>query len=364
MPAFGTNMATILIGRFIAGCFGASPATIVAGAATDNWGPVGRGINLTVAVGTIFAGPLLAPIIGGFVVAHVSWRWTMYLMVILGAVITTSSIILLPETFPAVLLQKRAARLRKSSGDTSIRSKLDEEKTDFAVIKNVYMIRPWLLFSTEPILVLVTAYQAFIYGIVYLFTSAYPFAFSEARHWPSGLNSLPILSLHVGIFIAVLITAWFVRNYFARRVAAAGGRVVPEDRLPLMIFGAVLFPIGLFWFAWTAANPEIHWIAPVLAGVVIGCGMFSVFIQCIAYLIEVYLPVANSAMASNGLVRSLFGAGFSLFAPIMYNRLGVAWATSVLGFIAVAMFPIPLLFYIFGARIRSWSKNAVNTSAG
>lgn len=217
-----------------------------------------------------------------------------------------------------------------------------------------------VLFSTEPILVLVTIYQAFIYGIVYLFTSAYPFAFSEARHWAPGINSLPILSLHIGIFIAICLTVWFVRNYFGPRVAAAGGRVIPEDRLPLMILGAVLFPIGLFWFAWTAANPAIHWIVPALAGIVIGCGMFSVFIQCIGYLIEVYLPVANSAMASNGLVRSLFGAGFPLFAPIMYSRLGVDWATSVLGFVAIAMFPIPLLFYIFGAKIRGWSKNAVS----
>ena len=209
----------------------------------------------------------------------------------------------------------------------------------------------------------VTVYQAFIYGILYLFLSAYPFAFNQARHWPVGVDGLPLLSLHIGILISVGITVWYVCNYFAPRVAAANGQVVPEDRLPVMIFGAALFPAGLFWFAWTAANANVHWMVPCAAGVVIGCGMFSVFLQCIAYLIEVYLPVANSAMASNSMVRALFGAAFPLFASSMYTRLGVAWATSLLGFVAVAMIPVPLVFFASGVKIRSWSKNAVSATA-
>ena len=156
---------------------------------------------------------------------------------------------------------------------------------------------------------------------------------------------------------------WYVRRYIAPRVAAADGKIVPEDRLPVMIFGAVLFPAGLFWYAWTAANTQVHWIVPCLAGVTIGCGMFSVFLQCIAYLVEVYLPVANSAMASNSMVRALFGAGFPLFASQMYSKLGIPWATSLLAFLAVAMIPIPVLFFVYGAKIRSWSKNAVSATA-
>lgn len=210
---------------------------------------------------------------------------------------------------------------------------------------------------------LVTFYQAFIYGITYLFLSEYPLAFKQARGWSDGVNGLPLLSLHIGILIAIGITVWYLRNYIGPRVAAADGEVVPEDRLPLMIFGAVLFPAGLFWFAWTAANIHVHWIVPCLAGVMIGCGMFSVFLQCFGYLIEVYLPLANSAMASNGMVRSLFGAGFPLFASQMYSKLGVPWATSLLAFLAVAMVPIPILFFIYGARIRGWSKNAVSATA-
>lgn len=208
-----------------------------------------------------------------------------------------------------------------------------------------------------------TIYQAFIYGISYLFLSEFLLAFEQARHWSDGVDALPLLSLHIGIFISIGTTVWYVRKYIAPRVAAADGSVVPEDRLPVMIFGAILFPAGLFWYAWTAANTHVHWIVPCLAGVMIGCGMFSVFLQCIAYLIEVYLPVANSAMASNSMVRALFGAGFPLFAAQMYSKLSIPWATSLLAFLAVFMIPIPILFFVYGAKIRSWSKNAVNATA-
>lgn len=42
---------------------------------------------------------------------------------------------------------------------------------------------------------------------------------------------------------------------------------------------------------------------------------------------------ANSAIAANTSVRSLAGGGLPLFATAMYHTLGVAWATSLLGFL-------------------------------
>lgn len=40
----------------------------------------------------------------------------------------------------------------------------------------------------------------------------------------------------------------------------------------------------------------------------------------------------------------------------MYTSLGVAWATSLLGFLCVAFVPVPILFYFYGARIRQKSR--------
>lgn len=68
--------------------------------------------------------------------------------------------------------------------------------------------------------------------------------------------------------------------------------------------------------------------------------------------------VAASAIAANTFLRSFFGAGFPLFATQMFNNLGVEWAGSLLGFLAVAFMPIPFLFYMFGERLRKNSRYA------
>jgi hypothetical protein len=36
----------------------------------------------------------------------------------------------------------------------------------------------------------------------------------------------------------------------------------------------------------------------------------------------------------------------------MYQALGLGWGNSVLGFIAIALIPAPLMIYKFGGRIR------------
>lgn len=61
-------------------------------------------------------------------------------------------------------------------------------------------------------------------------------------------------------------------------------------------------------------------------------------------LVDAYQIYANSAVAVNSLLRSLFGAGFPLFAVAMYHNLGVPWAASLLAFLTLAMIPIPVLF--------------------
>ena len=212
------------------------------------------------------------------------------------------------------------------------------------------------LFFTEPILVLITLYQSFIFGLLYLFSQSYSIAFEEVRQWQHDLGSLPLLALIVGVAAGLFIIIVHTKTRFARITAANGGVIVPEHRLPMMIFGGCVLPVGLFWFAWTS-DPSIPWPSMVTAGVLIGCGLFIIFVQCFGYIIDVYLSMANSALAANTFLRSLWAAGFPLFAPAMYHHLGIAWASSLLAFLSILMMPVPIIFYLYGERIRGWSKN-------
>lgn len=90
---------------------------------------------------------------------------------------------------------------------------------------------------------------------------------------------------------------------------------------------------------------------------------------------DVYGPLNGaSAMAANGLVRYGLGAAFPLFTipsmlppcpyvpcadnlifGIVYERLGIAWATSLLGFLSLTMLPIPWILFKYGPHIRAKS---------
>jgi hypothetical protein len=73
---------------------------------------------------------------------------------------------------------------------------------------------------------------------------------------------------------------------------------------------------------------------------------------------------AASAIAANTLLRSIAGAGFPLFAVQMFNNLGIQWAGTLLGCLAAVMIPIPVIFYLYGSRIRARSKFAPARAEG
>lgn len=199
--------------------------------------------------------------------------------------------------------------------------------------------------------------MSFCYGLLFLFIEGYPIAFHEAHGWSPQLSSLTFFGLLIGVgcgMVGVIIHALTV---LARRIAVTQGKLIPEQRLMPMIVGAVVLPLGLFCFAWTSPA-HIIWAPQVLAGIPVGAAMFAILIQGIKYIVDVYLRYANSAISANTIVRSFFAVGFPLFSSKMYHNLGVTWATSMLAFLAIAFIPIPIVFYLFGHRIRTWSRTA------
>jgi hypothetical protein len=45
-----------------------------------------------------------------------------------------------------------------------------------------------------------------------------------------------------------------------------------------------------------------------------------------------------------------------------YENLGVHWTLTILGIISAIMVPVPYLLYIYGPRIRGFSRYAVNAA--
>lgn len=67
---------------------------------------------------------------------------------------------------------------------------------------------------------------------------------------------------------------------------------------------------------------------------------------------------AASAIAANTFLRSLAASVFPLFATYMFDALKVNWTGTLLGFVALALVPIPVLFYKYGEKLRARSSFA------
>ena len=85
-------------------------------------------------------------------------------------------------------------------------------------------------------------------------------------------------------------------------------------------------------------------------------GSILIYVPCNFYMLDVFgAKYGASSAGASSLSRYTLSAAFPLFATQMYEALGVRWATSLLGFIALAMAPIPWVFYRHGTRLRARS---------
>jgi hypothetical protein len=229
----------------------------------------------------------------------------------------------LPETYTKVLLEQKARRLRKETGNEALFSASEKNKPSMYEHYKVSLLRPWRMFL-EPIVLLFSIYVSFLYGILYLLFVAFPIIFernpiplltSEDRGWGAGVGGLAFIGVGLGSILGVSLTPITNRNYLSQMKKHAEGKVIwPEARLPPTFLGAFLMPISLFWFAWTS-YPTLPWIAFILAGIPFGCAQILLFLSILNYLADCYLQYAASALAANSLLRSVLGATFPLWAP-------------------------------------------------
>lgn len=131
--------------------------------------------------------------------------------------------------------------------------------------------------------------------------------------------------------------------------------MLPEHRLPPMVFGGIIIPMGLFLYGWTAQK-KVQWMAPIMGLAMLGFGVAVTIIPTFGYLVDAFEIHAASAIAANISLRCVTGAVLPLAGPPLYDKLGDGWGNSVLGFIALAFLPVPLLMMRYGEKIRGSSK--------
>lgn len=297
--AVAKDVQTLMICRFFSGVFGSGPLAVVAAIFSDIYDSRGRGFAIAVFSMTVFLGPLIAPFIGGFInMSYLGWRWTAYIPAIMGYISFILNVIFLEESYAPVILAKKAAAERRYKKNWGIHAKHEEIDVSFRALLINNFSRPlWLLFK-EPLILAVTIYLSFIYGLLYCFLTAYPAIFQGVHHMNPGVAGLPLFGMVLGLILAGPYVFYYLRLYEAN-LKANRGIPVPEWRLPPAIVGGILFATGLFWFGWTGFTSSIPWIVPTLSGLFTGFGLLVIFIQLFNYLIDTYHRLYVLSFRSN-----------------------------------------------------------------
>ncbi|OHE90508.1 major facilitator superfamily transporter [Colletotrichum orchidophilum] len=358
--AVAKNIATMIVARFLDGLSGSAFLAVSGGTVSDLFARHELQAPMLMYSLAPFIGPCIGPLIGGFVNYNAHWRWTYYVMIIWAFVLLVAIVLFVPETYHPIVLRTKARKIRKETGDE--RWKAPVEKTTKSVIRTIgiSLMRPFQLIAFEPMVLSLDIFSAILLGILYLFFGAFPLVFTTVHGfnlWQVGLTFLGIL---VGMFLAAATDPlWHrIRSRLMadlEKETGVEGASEPEFRLPPVILGAFLCPIGIFWFGWSI---HVHWIMPIIGSAIFGAGTLLVFTGIFTFLVDAYPLYAASALASNAFVRCMSAAAFPLFGTQMYNKLGYSWASSLLAFLTVAMLPFPYIFFKYGKKIRSRSRFA------
>ncbi|KAH7027178.1 major facilitator superfamily domain-containing protein [Microdochium trichocladiopsis] len=351
--AVSRNEAIFLVFRFFSGFAGVATITIGSGTIVDLMPKERRGKAVSVwSVGTIL-GPMVGPIIGGYVTEVSGWRSMFWAISVAIGVAAIACFLILRETYPPVLLARKAARLSRETGNPNYKSKLSSNVTS-RVLFGQSIMRPAKLLLRCPIVTIMCTYVATLYGTLYLLFATYSFVFKEVYGFSTFAAGLVFLPGGFGTLLGVLYMSQFSDRGVKQR-KAAGQIATPEDRLPFVVTlpGALTFPLGLFLYGWSVEG-RLHWAIPLAGTAVTGFGSISIFIGIQTYLIDAFEEYAASVVGANAVLRGTAGALLPLSGLSLYETLGWGWGNSLLAFLALAFAPVPLVFGMYGARICGW----------
>ncbi|KAF5370308.1 hypothetical protein D9758_006889 [Tetrapyrgos nigripes] len=379
---FAQTNTQLFVFRFLAGIGASAPLAIGGGILGDMWLPKERGKAAALFSLAPLLGPAIGPIVGGWVAEKSTWRWVFYATTIADGVVQFLGFFFLKETYVPVLLARKAEDIKKKMNVEMIGEEqfyIDPEsgqkyqiiKTQFQTPEREwrpYLVRslgrPFYLFFHEPILIALGIYMAYIYGMLYLFLTTVPAVYTDIYHFSDGIAGLHYIALGIGISTASQTNARTLDRVYRYLTKRYGGVGRPEFRMPPMVIGSILLPIGLLLFGW-AADQRVFWFVTDIGLALTGAGIILNFQSIQTYLLDSFTPVAASAYAAMACCRSLAGFGFPLFAPAMFNALGYGKGNTILASFALAVgCPAPWLFWNFGERLRAASRHATKTKRG
>ncbi|KAI0188130.1 major facilitator superfamily domain-containing protein [Xylaria flabelliformis] len=278
-------------------------------------------------------------------------------------------------------LSIRGSRLRRIRWTT----KADEERGSIVTMISSSLTRPFHFLFTEPIVFFFSLWVSFAWAILYLTFGSIPLVFRRQYGFTIEQSGYVFASMIVGGIIATIFGVlqdhvlkhpnWQSRPSDTMSINSTE-TIEPtphdlweflrmrfpaeslESRLYFTCFAAVLLPIGLYLFGFSA-QPSIPWIVPTIAIGLATMGIYYIYLATFNYLADIYQVYASSALAAQSFCRNILGGVFPLVVSMLFTNLGENAAGGLLGSIATVLTVVPWVLVLFGERIRRRSKYAV-----
>jgi MFS family permease len=175
VAARSTSMGMLIVMRFLLGLSVASTVInpcIVA----DMFREQHRGKAMSIMGMIPFIAPVVGPSIGGVISQSLGWRWTFWIVSIVAGPLQGLFLVTFRESYRVRILQLKARRLRKRTGDPHLKSKYehDEGNTPPSVLMRNILLRPLKLLFFSPVVFLVGLVSGIGMSLVYVIITSLP----------------------------------------------------------------------------------------------------------------------------------------------------------------------------------------------
>lgn len=316
-----------------------------------------RSIPVSLYILGYLSGSSIGPVIGAAISQSLSWRWIGYIQLIWFGVLFPTYYFFMAESRGAVILARRAQKMRKNGTLTYTQHAIDRRSTSILRTVVVSATRPAVLFCTESVVFVSTLWSAFTVGALFLFTQSVEQVFVGLYDWTAAQTGFVQCAIVIGELLGWTANLLSRKFYFdsASRNTEVPGVPIPEARLYLAVIGGV-FGIsgGMFTYAWTS-YPNFPWIAPTIGLAMVGAGSVIVVAGVSDYVVDAYSKYAGSAIGTLATGENLFSAFLPLATMSMYTDLGFQWASTLLAVISLVLSLAPTLMFVWGREVRARS---------
>ncbi|KAK4950306.1 hypothetical protein LTR10_011287 [Elasticomyces elasticus] len=391
--ALSKSFESLLWSNIVAAFAGSSTEALGAAIVNDLYFLHERGNYLGIYMNAIAGGNTVGPLICGFVVTSLDWRWHKWMAFIFTAVNFVAVLLFVPETRYDRSYLEKASSSNQSTDSVTGGSVADEESGNGSPIEKVVsskskempthpafrgeqlpkktwmqelslwsgvpkdtnllemFIRPLPLIVYPAVVFAFLAYAVSLAWVVAINILNSFVLQAPPYSWKPSINGLINIPGLIGNLVGAWLGGWVVDRYSDWRSKKNGGIFQPETRLHLLWIPAIVVPAGCLAFGYGVAN-TLHWTSLFFGYGMVAMGLTAVPVATMTYVSDCYLPVnADALLLVNGLKNIVaFGFLYGVVPWVTETGYANAFGTQAGVYVAILLLAIPLI--MFGQRIR------------